>query len=201
MMDKHQFKGVYWVYIILVILGISVVSFISMSNSLVRSENSANNQLSKVQVALQRRYDLIPNLVSSVKGEMNNEQKVYGKIADARKTYNASQDKFNKSSNSADKVQALESAERSLDVSVNAVREAYPNLGSSKQVATLMAQIEGSENRIQTERDRYNDEVTNYNNSISVFPKNIVAGMTGHTDKLPLFQNTVKSNSAPNVKF
>lgn len=186
---KNWMKIVIGIVIAVVIL---VVPFASSYNGLVSAESEVDAQWAKVESKLQRRYDLIPNLVNSVKGSMTQEKEVFGKIADARS-------KLSNASTTDDKVQAnneLDSAVSRLLVVV----ENYPDLKSDKNVQALMDELAGTENRISTERDRYNDTVKTYNNKVKRFPGSIVAKMSGFDSKT-YFKAVEGAQNAPSVNF
>jgi LemA protein len=161
-------------------------------NSLVVASNGVDNSWSKVETQYQRRLDLIDNVVASVKGSQLQEQKVFGDIAKARTQYNQA--------NSAEgKAEAANSIETNVAL-IPRLQEAYPELKSNEQVTKLIAELAGTENGILDVRNRYNDAVTNYNNNITRFPKNIFAGLFNY-DKRTLFKSDVAASKAPTVNF
>ena len=169
----------------------SVVGYVIFSyNGLVQGKTAVESQWATVDSKLQRRNDLIPNLVSSVKGSMAQEEKIFTSIAEARVAM--AEAKGLKEVTSAN--QKLEGALTNLMVTM----EAYPELKSSENVSTLMTQLEGSENRISVERDRYNQKVEAYNVSLKKFPKSLVAGMTGFK-ALDFFQADAQAHQVPAV--
>lgn len=181
--------------IIAVILPILLIGiwFISSNNSLITLEEQVNAQWANVESKLQRRYDLIPNLVNSVQGSMKQEEKIFGDIAEARKQYaNAS--------TTDEKVKATEKLDKSVGTMISVINENYPELKSNDNVKTLMTQLEGTENRISVERDRYNEIVTKYNTKIRKFPTSIVANMGGF-EKRELFKAVDGADKAPEVSF
>lgn len=188
----------------LITLGvIGVVAFMISSyfanayNALVVQNTAVDGQWAQVETQYQRRFDLIPGLVESVRGTMGNEQAVFGAIADARTHYaNA------KTTN--DKVQAANQYEGSL-ARLMVVMENYPVLQSNQQVKALMDELAGTENRIAVSRDRFNNSVLEYNTYLKRFPTNVIAGMFGFqsrdffkseqsADKAVKFDLTVKHN-------
>lgn len=175
------------------ILAIIVMWFVSVTNSLVTLEANVDAQWANVESKLQRRYDLIPNLVSSVEGSMKQEQQVFGDIAKARESYS-------KANSVDEKVQASEKLDQSVGTMISVINESYPELSSNENVKTLMTQLEGTENRISVERDRYNAEVTKYNVAIKKFPNSIIAGMNGREAK-PFFKSVEGAETAPKVEF
>ncbi|MFH1427645.1 MAG: LemA family protein [Patescibacteria group bacterium] len=179
--------------LVLVIIIIIVGGYVwSTYNKLITANESVDNQWAQVESQYQRRFDLIPNLVESVKGIMNQEQQVFGDIAEARTRYAGA----NTVSEKAEAATEVESALARLLV----VMENYPELKSAENVQTLMAQLEGTENRISVERKRYNDEVKNFNVLIKRIPTNIIAKMLGYTDKT-YFEAVEGSENAPQVQF
>lgn len=184
-------KGVSGGIIVLVIVGLLAVFGITQYNSLAKEEQAVEAQLSQVDNVMQRRADLIPNLVNSVKGSMGQEQKVFGDIAEARKAYgNASTDE--------EKIETSQALDQSVGTLVNVINENYPELKSNENVQTLMTQLEGSENRISVERKRYNEAVQTYNQKVVSFPKNIFANMMG-LGKKPYFEAQPGAENVPEV--
>lgn len=167
--------------------------FVGKYNAMVTGEQEVENKQAQVEVQLQRRYDLIPNLVNSVKGSMTQEQTVFGDIADARTRYTGA------TSGTSDKVEAsneLESAIGRLLVII----ENYPELKSNETVVGLMDELAGTENRVAVERRRYNDEVTTFNNLIKTFPNNLFAGLFGFEEKVR-FEAAEGAETAPEVNL
>ncbi|KRN27935.1 hypothetical protein IV38_GL001775 [Lactobacillus selangorensis] len=187
-MQKRNFHP--WLIVLLVILLLGGWG-ISTYNSLAKESQQVDAAASQVQNVMQRRYDLVPNLVNSVKGSMQQEQKVFGQIADARKSYNTA-------SSGTAKNKANNELDQSVGTLINVINEKYPDLKSNENVQTLMTQLEGSENRISVERKRYNTAVEKYNQSVVTFPKNIFANMMG-LGKKPYFKADTKAQEAPQV--
>ena len=181
-----------WISIAAVV-AVIVIFAVTTYNGLAKKSQDVDAQWSQVDTVLQRRYDLIPNLVSSVKGSMKQEKDVFGDIAKARQNYN-------KADSTEEKAKANNELNQSVGTLINVIREDYPELKSNKNVETLMTQLEGSENRISTERHRYNEEVGNYNKSLITFPRNIFAGMFGFHAK-EYFKADEKAQEAPKVDF
>lgn len=169
-------KGILGVIIALVVIaGLLVMPLIGSYNNLVTLSENADQQWANVETVLQRRYDLIPNLVESVKGAMAQEQEVFGRIADARSS-------LLNASSVEDKVEASNQLERGIrDLKV--VVENYPELRSNESVTRLMDELAGTENRISVERGRYNETVADYNRKIKRFPTVIIAGMMGFDER------------------
>ncbi|TPR50398.1 LemA family protein [Apilactobacillus micheneri] len=187
------------VVIAVVLIGL-IGGFIKSSNSMATSEQGVEEQLGQVQTVLQRRADLIPNLMNAVKGQQKQEKQVYGDISKARTEYYNAKSKYNNSNNSSDKVNALSGQDRALNVMVGSIREAYPKLESNSNMQTLMVQLEGSENRISVERNRYNKTAREYNNKLVKFPGSLVASITNHK-KANYFQADESAQKAPSVNF
>jgi len=178
-----------------IILGIvAVVALYSWSlyNGLVKADENITGQWAQVQTQYQRRFDLIPNLVNSVKGIMNQEKEIFTALAEARTRYAGA-------TNVNDKVQAANDVETSLS-RLLVIVENYPQLRSSETVLTLMAQLEGTENRISVERNRFNDLVRIYNTKIKTFPAKIFASLFGFNEK-PYFESQSGAEKVPGVNF
>ncbi len=177
-----------------IVLGaiIIAVSLVGIYNSLVTKSQAVDAQWSQVETQYQRRYDLIPNLVSSVKGMMQQEQAVFLAIAEARTKYGAAQ-------TVNEKAVAAGEVETALG-RLLAVIENYPDLKSSQNVTQLMDELAGTENRISVERRRFNDLVRDYNTQIKTFPTNMLAGMFGFSEK-QYFQSVSGAETAPKVEF
>jgi len=158
---------------VVVILG--ALYGVSVYNSVVTQGQAVDAQWATVESSLQRRFDLIPNLVNSVKGAMKQEQAVFTAIADARTKYAGA-------TTLADKAAASAQVEAGLGRLI-AIVENYPTLKSSEAVQTLMTQLEGTENRINTERGRYNDMVQGYNTLVIRFPGSLFARLYGFSAK------------------
>lgn len=177
--------------IIIVVVLIVLYGFATY-NSLVTLNVTADTQWKQVETNYQRRFDLIPNLVESVKGIMKQEQAVFTAIADARTKYSGATTPDQKAAAASQ----VESALGRLLV----ITENYPQLKSSETVQTLMSQIEGTENRISVERMRYNDDVKAYNLKVMRIPSSVIASMTGFSAR-EYFNATVGAENAPQVKF
>ena len=184
-------KGILGVIIALVVIaGLLVMPLIGSYNNLVTLSENADQQWANVETVLQRRYDLIPNLVESVKGAMAQEQEVFGRIADARSS-------LLNASSVEDKVEASNQLERGIrDLKV--VVENYPELRSNESVTRLMDELAGTENRISVERGWYNETVAEYNRKIKRFPTVIIAGMMGF-DERAYFEAADGAETAPKV--
>lgn len=159
-------------------------------NGFTTSYEKVQEKESAVEVAMQRRVDLIPNLVATVKSETHHETEVFTALADARKAYGSAETVDEKSKANEQVSEAL----RQFNLYV----ENYPELQSSEQYATLMDQLEGSENRISVARDAYNEEARKYNVKIKRFPGNLVAGMFGF-ESVSYFEADSGAEKAPDV--
>ncbi len=179
----------------LVILGVILVLVLyswSLYNGLVKANENITGQWAQVQTQYQRRFDLIPNLVNSVKGIMSQEKQVFGALAEARTRYAGA-------ANVNDKVKAANDVENSLG-RLLVILENYPQLRSSESVQTLMAQLEGTENRISVERSRFNDEVRAYDTKIKGFPANVFVPLYGFKEKA-YFESQPGSEKVPGVNL
>ena len=174
------------------IVAVLVIWGFSGYNSLVTLNESADAQWAKVETQYQRRFDLIPNLVNSVKAILTQEQTIFGDIADARTRYSGAITPDEKAASASQ----VEGALGRLLV----IMENYPQLQSSANVRDLMTQLEGTENRISVERTRYNDEIRAYNTTIKRFPKNILAAITGFYER-SYFESAAGTETAPSVNF
>ena len=179
---------------VIILIGLLlIVPIISTYNAMILAQENIKNQQAQVEVQLQRRYDLIPNLVNSVRGLMQQEQDIIDSVTEARTKYG------NAAEGSAEKVSASNELEGALS-RLLVVMENYPEIKSDASITALMDELAGTENRISVERRNYNDIVTEYNKMIKVFPKNIIANIFGFTEK-PLFESVEEANEAPEVDF
>lgn len=188
------------------ILALCFIGGCSSYNGMVSSQQSVDKQWGNVENAYQRRADLIPNLVNTVKGYAEHEKSTLQNVTDARagltQAYNdatASQADASPE-NVAAYQQAQEKLNSALNVYVNAVREAYPDLKANENFLGLQAELEQTENRVATERKRYNDEVEKYNVKVLRFPGNIFASMFGF-QKRDMFKAEAGAERAPKVEF
>lgn len=176
--------------VIVVLLG--VWYGFSAYNTLVTLNINADTQWKQVEVDYQRRFDLIPNLVESVKGIMTQEKEVFTAIADARTKYAGA-------TNINDRAQAASQVESALG-RLLVITENYPQLKSSETIQTLMSQIEGTENRISVERMRFNDAVKAYNLKVMRIPSSIIASISGFNERT-YFEAAKGAENAPKVQF
>lgn len=181
---------------VLVIVGIVlllVVWGISTRNGFVTKEQNVQKAQSQISTYLQRRADLIPNFVNTVEGYTNYEKSTLTAVTEARA-------KAGSATTAKEQSQANAELDRAINVWVNAVTEAYPNIKADTHFTALQDELAGSENRIATARKDYNDAVENYNVAIRKFPASIIASISGF-EKADYFENTAESNSVPNVNF
>jgi LemA protein len=168
-------------------------AFISGRNQMAIKREAVNAAWAQVDVVLQRRADLIPNLVETVKGFATHETEVFDDIAKAREGYmNAT--------TPADKIAANSQLEASL-AKVLVLTENYPQLKSNENFLRLQDELAGTENRIAVERRRYNQVVQDYNTFISLFPNSVIAGMSGFTRNDAYFKTEPGARQAPKVNF
>lgn len=184
MKTKHIVIGA--VIAVLVILGISTVG---SYNGLVSKDEAVKQANSKIEASLQRRADLIPNVVNSVKGYMSHEEEIFTKIADARSKIGSGNKEVKKEGETE-----LTSAISRLLV----VQENYPELKADAQVSALISELEGTENRLFIARKDYNDTATEYNKSIRKFPTSMMAGMFGF-QRAELIEADKDAKVAPKV--
>ncbi|MGE5553220.1 MAG: LemA family protein [Betaproteobacteria bacterium] len=184
-------KWVPWIVVLGLVIAV-VGWFWGSYNSLIGLDQQAKTAWAQVENQLQRRYDLIPNLVETVKGYVKHEQDVMAKIADARSRYAGA-------ATPADKIRAageLESALARLLVIV----ERYPDLKADRQFTQLQDELAGTENRIAVERMRYNEAVRAFNSAVLRMPTVFVARLMGFTEK-PYFEAAKGAQEAPKVDF
>jgi LemA protein len=182
-----------WLLPLAIVLGLGllvVLPVVGAYNSLVDKDQAVDTQFANVQVQLQRRVDLIPNLSNSVKAALGQERAVFGEIAEARTRYGGAQ-------SIDDKVAASNQLESALG-RLLVIVEQYPQLQSNERIRDLMVQLEGTENRIAQERRDYNEVVNSYNRAVRRFPGSLVAGIFGF-DKRPPFAATPGSDVPPTV--
>ncbi len=184
----------------LIVIGILVLillaifgSYVSAKNQMVTKNEAVNSAWSQVDVVLQRRADLIPNLVETVKGITGQEQAVFGEIAKARSALIGA-------GSPADKIAANKQVDTALS-RLLAISENYPQLRSSENFLRLQDSLEGTENRIAVERKRYNDTLQEYNTFIGLFPSSLWANMAGFHRNEAYFTASEGSRVAPKVDF
>lgn len=191
-----------------IVIGVIVILVIGMfmwfkgtQNQLVKRSEAVDAQWSNVLNQYQRRLDLIPNLVNTVKGYAEHEQGTLTQVVEARAQ--ATQMKISFEQLDEKTIQRFNSMQGELSSALSrlmAISENYPNLKANENFRDLQAQLEGTENRIAVERRKFNEEVREYNAYIRSFPKNIIANMLGFSTK-PYFEATAGAERAPEVKF
>lgn len=186
----------------LILIGIAVVAIVifgwvkSTYNGMVGVEEEATTALANVQSAYQRRADLIPNLVEVVKGYAAHEKETFESVVNARA-------KATSITLDADNIEEFQKAQGELSSALGrliAVGEAYPELKANENFRELQVQLEGTENRINEERNKANLKIQDYNIAIRRFPSNILAGMFGF-EKMNKFEAEAGAEKAPQVKF
>lgn len=170
-------------------------------NTMVEKQEAVEAQWSQVENVYQRRADLIPNLVATVKGYATHESETLTAVVDARSK--ATSMTIDASSLTEENMAKFQQAQGELSSALSrlmAVKEAYPDLKANENFRDLSAQLEGTENRISTERKKFNDTARDYNTYIRKFPNNIVSGIFGF-DAKPYFKADEGSEKAPKVEF
>ena len=174
---------------------LAVFWFFGTRNSLVSLKEEVEMQQSQIETTLQRRSDLIPNLVATVKGYANHEEEVFTEIADARS-------KLAGSIESGD-MKSISEANNALDSALGrllAISENYPDLKASEQFIALQDELAGTENRIAVARQHYNEKLNTYNTTVQRFPTSIVAGMSGYYP-MQYFEADESAKKVPKVDF
>jgi len=179
--------------IIVLLLVVGFGSYVSARNQMVTKNETVKAAWSQVDIVLQRRADLIPNLVETVKGIATQEQTVFGEIARARSQLLAS-------STPAEKIAANQQLDGAMTKFL-AIAESYPQLKSNENFLRLQDELAGTENRIAVERKRYNDALQDYNTFIGLFPKSLWAGIAGFKRNDAYFAASEGSRTAPKVDF
>jgi LemA protein len=186
-------KGLIVIIVVVLIALLAFGQYVGVRNTLVTKNEAVKASWSQVDIALQRRADLIPNLVETVKGYAQQEQTVFGDIAKARSALLSAgtpQDKI--------------AANQQLDGAVGRlllIVENYPQLKSNENFLRLQDELAGTENRIAVERKRYNDTLQDYDTYIQQFPNNIYAGWGGFKPNEAYFAATEQSRQVPKVNF
>ena len=200
-------KHVILLLILLLVVGgfiaaVGVVWGINVNNSLVRAEQDVNEKGAQVQNVYQRRADLIPNLVETVKGFATQERTVLTEVTQARARATGVQ-LTPEALNDPKAMERFQAAQQQLGGALSRLLvtiERYPELKSNQNFLALQSQLEGTENRIVVERRRYNESVRDYNTRLSTFPNKIVANFAGFKPKA-YFEAAPDAATAPKVKF
>ncbi|WP_300814661.1 LemA family protein [uncultured Bacteroides sp.] len=187
--------------IIVAIVAIIAIWAVSGYNSLVNMDENVSNQWANVETQYQRRADLIPNLVNTVKGYAAHEKETLEGVIAARSQ--ATQIKVDPTDLTPEKLAEYQKAQGQLATALGrllAITENYPDLKANQNFLELQAQLEGTENRINVARKNFNDAAKAYNTAIRRFPKNMLAGMFGF-DKRAYFEAAEGAEQAPQVQF
>jgi len=192
-----------WIIIIAIVVGIFIIgSWVSGKyNSMVTTSELVDEQWAQVENVYQRRADLIPNLVATVKGYATHEKETLEGVVQARAK--ATSTTINAGNMDAASLQKFQAAQNGLSSALSrlmVVVEKYPDLKANQNFMELQAQLEGTENRIAVERKRFNEAARNYNLSIKTFPNSMFAGMFGF-EKKAYFQAEESAKTAPKVEF
>ncbi|MCH6553967.1 MAG: LemA family protein [Candidatus Acidiferrales bacterium] len=184
-----------WIVLIVVAVLILMVggSLVSRRNEMVRKSESINATWAQVDVVMQRRADLIPNLVATVKGIAAQEQTVFGNIANARAAMMGAR-------TPRERIAANNQLDGALG-RLFVIVENYPQLRSNENFLRLQDELAGTENRIAIERRRYNESLRDYNTYIGLFPNNLVAGFSGFARNEDYFEAAQAAREAPQVEF
>ena len=187
-------KGILIFLVVIVVIGLIVAgSVIGIYNGIVTKHETITAKWAQVESQLQRRNDLIPNLVNSVKGYAAHEKTVFEDVTNARS-------QWAKASTMDEKVKAAGAVDAALGRLIM-VAENYPNLKADNTFLKLMDELAGTENRIAVERMRYNESVKDYNISVRTFPGNIIAGMFNFKLATEYFKAEESAKAVPEVKF
>jgi LemA protein len=195
-------KGTLALVALVLVLGVAGCSATSTYNSLVQAQERVNESFANLQAAYQRRADLVPNLVETVKGAADFEQETLTQVTEARAQATSVQIDAS-DLDDPQKLQQFQQAQSALSQSLGrllAVSENYPQLRATQNFSDLQAQLEGTENRITVARRDYNEVVRQYNTQIRTFPTNVVASLTGFQAREP-FQAEAGAEDAPDVQF
>lgn len=192
-----------WIVLIVIagFLAISVMSIVGKYNTLVNKQETVEAEWAQVENVYQRRADLIPNLVNTVKVYASHEKGTLEAVIAARAS--ATQTKIDPSNMTQDQLNQFQQNQGGLSQALGKlmmIQEAYPELKANENFKELQAQLEGTENRIAVERRNFNIKAKDYNTYLRKFPTNIIAGMFSF-DKYPYFQAEEGANKAPKVEF
>ena len=182
----------YWIIGIIVVIVLIVLYIVATYNGLVGMRNRVKDQWAQIDVQLKRRFDLIPNLVETVKGYADHEQETLKGVIEAR-------NKFNVAKTPEEEMQANDQLSNFVS-KLFALSEAYPDLKANQNFMSLQSDLKDTEDKIASARQFYNDTVLTLNNKIEMFPSNIVASMFKFT-KEPFFEANDESKEAVKVQF
>lgn len=181
-----------WIVIVVVLLIVIAVFVITTYNTLVQLRNKVKNSFAQIDVQLQRRFDLIPNLVETVKGFATHEKELLENVTAARSGY--------MSAGTAEEKMEMNNQLTATLKTLFAVSENYPDLKANTNFLKLQQELEETEDKVTFARQFYNDAVTIYNSKLQMFPANIIAGIFGFKEEA-LFQTVEDAKSAPKVQF
>lgn len=203
-MGKKLLFGCLGVLVLLLIVGLILGVYVKNNyNQMVQLEETVKEKWSQVENVYQRRFDLIPNLVATVKGYAAHEKDTFQAVTEARSkaggTFNISDQVLNDPA-AFQKFQQAQGALSGALSRLMVVVEKYPELKANENFLSLQSQLEGTENRIAVERKRFNETAKVYNVSIKQFPRSIIANMFGFKEKL-YFQSDEGASKAPKVEF
>ena len=196
-------KALIAIIVVVAVLLIIVGKGISTYNNIIALEEGVKTQWAQVENTYQRRFDLIPNLVSTVQGEANFEKSTLTEVMEMRSRMGGTVKLDESLMNDEAALKKFQDMQGTLGGALQrlmAVSENYPDLKSNKSFQELRVQLEGAENRIAVERKRYNETVQAFNTTIRQFPTNLVAGFAGATPKA-LFSADAGASTAPKVQF
>ena len=184
--------------LIIIVAVIAVIALlagllVSSYNGLVDLQANVEQKQASIQTQLQRRADLIPNFVATVKGYAAHEQETFTAVTEARNA-------LSNANTVGEQATAAAGLDRAIDIWVNAVTESYPELKANQNFIALQDELAGTENRIATARNDYNEVAKEYNTAIRKFPKSIIAGMFGF-EKAEYFEAAAGTENAPAVDF
>ncbi|MBQ2779089.1 MAG: LemA family protein [Bacteroidaceae bacterium] len=187
--------------IIIVVAVVAIIWAVTSYNALVKMDEGVGTAWSNVENQYQRRADLIPNLVNTVKGYAAHEKETLDAVVSARTR--ATQMTVSADDLTPEKLQAYQKAQGEVGAALGrllAITENYPDLKANQNFLELQAQLEGTENRISVERRNFNEAAKEYNTAIRTFPRNLLAGMFGF-EKRPYFEAEEGASRAPEVQF
>ncbi|MDC7127113.1 MAG: LemA family protein [Spirochaetales bacterium] len=202
-MAKKTMKVIIPIVVIVIIFLIIYGSFSGTYNKMVAMDEGVKSAWSQVENQYQRRYDLIPNLVETVKGYASHESQTFTDIATARASAGGVMQMSDELLDDPEAFARFQEAQSTLGGALQrllVVTENYPELQANQNFMALQDQLEGTENRISVERKRFNEQVQSYNSYIRSFPKAIIANMSGFEQK-SYFKAADAAQSAPEVKF
>lgn len=186
-------KGLIALIVVGAVLLTVILAVVGGYNGLVDKQEAVNTAQSQISNQLQRRADLIPNFVNTVKGYADYEKSTYTAVTEARAA-------VSKANTITEQQEASEQLDKAVSIWVNAITEAYPDLKAVEQFTALTDELSGTENRIAVARKDYNDAAKSYNTAIRKFPKNIIASLFGF-EKADYFEAAEGTDKVPEVSF